>query len=461
MGLLGLRSFPYLTRRNYLYEFRHILGWSVLVGLIEGGQFPAILIANTFHGGATAIAIANATPFAAFSFSLMWGMLCAGRSKVMLMSGFCACAALCVGLSGFALPTPGGMVWFIALIALAQISLSGVVTVRSALWKSNYPQACRGRMTAGLQATRFLIAVLVTLVAASMCDANPLAYRFILPVGALFGLVSLWPLKRIHVRGERSSLKSKPHGDVESGGTSQKASLDSTTALSLARTARQVTRILRGDKLFARYCVAQFLIGIANLMTIPIVVLVITRNLSVSSTSVFWVSTALIAALPTLVRLGSLARWGRLFDRLGVIRYRVINVTNWILSLGLGMAATMVVMTHPAPRPAVFLIAISLFVLRGIANGLAQAGGTLAWNLGHLDFAPPEDAEIYMGIHVSLAGLRGLIAPFAGVWLWNSIGWPVWLISLALASASLLIFYSMRNENPRNRQNSPSKQADR
>ena len=48
-----------------------------------------------------------------------------------------------------------------------------------------------------------------------------------------------------------------------------------------------------------------------------------------------------------------------------------------------------------------------------------------------------------MGIHVFLAGVRGLIAPLAGMWLWTVIGWPVWLIALGLALSGLWVYASL------------------
>jgi hypothetical protein len=49
------------------------------------------------------------------------------------------------------------------------------------------------------------------------------------------------------------------------------------------------------------------------------------------------------------------------------------------------------------------------------AGHAAFAGGKLGWNLGHNDFASDDQSTLYMGIHVTLTGVRGLIAPLAGV----------------------------------------------
>lgn len=56
-------------------------------------------------------------------------------------------------------------------------------------------------------------------------------------------------------------------------------------------------------------------------------------------------------------------------------------------------------------------------VITGIVNG----GGNLAWQLGHNDFAPRDQIATYMGIHVTLTGVRGAFAPFLGMALY--LGW--------------------------------------
>ena len=53
--------------------------------------------------------------------------------------------------------------------------------------------------------------------------------------------------------------------------------------------------------------------------------------------------------------------------------------------------------------------------------GLARGGGSLAWNLGHNDFASQKLLAAYMGAHVTLTGIRGAVAPFVGILLY--LGW--------------------------------------
>ena len=61
------------------------------------------------------------------------------------------------------------------------------------------------------------------------------------------------------------------------------------------------------------------------------------------------------------------------------------------------------------------------FACRDAVTRMTKAGGVLGWNMGHHDFATPEKANQYMGLHVSLTGVRGLLAPLIGVWIYQGI----------------------------------------
>lgn len=52
-------------------------------------------------------------------------------------------------------------------------------------------------------------------------------------------------------------------------------------------------------------------------------------------------------------------------------------------------------------------------------RGIGFGGGVLAWNLGHQDYAPIEQSGRYMGLHVTLTGIRGLIAPAFGMGIYT------------------------------------------
>ena len=59
--------------------------------------------------------------------------------------------------------------------------------------------------------------------------------------------------------------------------------------------------------------------------------------------------------------------------------------------------------------------------ISALVLGVGIGGGMLGWNLGHNDFAPEERVADYLGLHVSLTGLRGLAAPLIGVWFYHAL----------------------------------------
>lgn len=446
MDVLRVRSIPFMARRTYFQELRHLLAWSVLVGLVEG-QFAGIVVAKTFHGGNLLITIATTTPTAAYLFSLTWGMLCVGRPKMRLFMLLGTGVALLAGTVGVAPPTPAGAVWFIVQMAAAQALQAGVVTVRSALWRSNYPRAYRGLITGRLEALRFVIALVTVLGAAHLCDRDPLSYRLVYPVAGTLGVIGVALLSPMRVRGERRELRRRAKTDsIEDVYETHMEPFSLTALLSPGHVFRRMIAVLRKDPRFTRYCVAQSFTGVANLMTVPVVVAVVAQDLDLGDAWGFWISTALIQALPNLCRVGSIGRSARYFDRVGVLKLRVVNVSCWVGSLTFGLAATILALGGEGMGATNLIMAVALFALRGFLAGLAFGGGAIAWNIGHLDFVKSAEAEVYMGIHVFLTGVRGLIAPAVGMWLFAVTGWFVWVVAIGSALCSLVMYSRLASE---------------
>ena len=94
--------------------------------------------------------------------------------------------------------------------------------------------------------------------------------------------------------------------------------------------------------------------------------------------------------------------WARLFDGSHVVVYRARQ--GWALVI-----ATMIMCL------ATFTGWLPLLWIGAIMLGAAYAGANLGWNLGHNDFASIGRAQHYMGVHVTLTGVRGAIAPPLGI----------------------------------------------
>lgn len=439
MDIFGVRRAPFLARRNFHYEIRHLLAWGVVAGVVEG-NFASVVAAKTFHGSNLLVLAAATTPVASHLASLLWGMLAIGRPKIRVFTFCAAGVTLFVGSIALTPATPWGGWIFVSQMAAAQFFMTGVVTVRSALWKSNYPKEVRGQIAARLQIVRAVTRMLAVALAAVAFDVDPSVYRWVYPAVAVAGVIAIWLLQKISIRGEERELRQRQNGRLvnQDGNLIQPYTL--TALLSPKGLIGGACRILRTDVRFRNYCIAQMFAGCANLMVRAVVVTELAKQLLVNMPAEYWISSVLLEILPLLLMLITAGRFARYYDRVGVLRFRVMQGWCWAFTILCGMFGSLVMARADWIGPWYVIIAVGWYISYSILYGLSAAGGSIAWYIGHLHFAKAGDAEAYMGIHVSLTGLRGLVMPALGMTLWAAMGWGVWAVAVALSITALASF---------------------
>ncbi len=316
---LDFESLPRLTRHTYRLEVVHLTLWAGLVAMLEGG-IASVIVAKTFHGSAWQISVVRATPVVTNMLSIAWGVMAVTRPKIPLLTMACGGAAIAMACTAL---VPAGYAWsgwmFAGQMVLARIFLSGVATLRTAIWKVNYPADVRGRLAGRLQ-LRGTVSRLVTIYLASwvldldpakenlllparlidylglnpaasylhaphlLVDwGGPMAYRWLYPLLSLVGAVAILLLQFIHVRGDRSlnraMLQKRQLGPI----TPRARAIEPyslTAILSPAlRPLHHMVEILRRDKAFRVYQIAQMFSGAANLLIDPILVIIFVREL--------------------------------------------------------------------------------------------------------------------------------------------------------------------------------------
>ncbi len=160
-------------------------------------------------------------------------------------------------------------------------------------------------------------------------------------------------------------------------------------------------QILRTDRKYARYQLHQFTSGVAAMMLEPALVYLVSKQLGAS----YVVSIGIIMIIPFAMNLITLPLWGRYLDKVHVAEFRARQNAMWVLGV--------LIMFWGALTGSLAWIAAGRLV-----NGIVNGGGSLAWQLGHNDFAPRDQLAAYMGIHVTLTGVRGAFAPFLGMALY-------------------------------------------
>jgi hypothetical protein len=418
-----------LTRRNYVVELRHLALWGFVTGGVEG-TIASVVAAKTFAAPGLLTSVVFAIPIVVNVFNLAWGLLIRGHRRIRTYA--CLAAAALVMVGSIAL-TPAGRPWsawvFAAQIAGTHFFLSGMLTLRTTMWRANYSRIYRAQVAGRLYMLNVMLSVFTTALLSVLFDRNPDYYRFVYPVAVLLGALSLLPLRRMRVRGERAErrrFRARAARGREGDGAASR----------VWSGVKEAAAILRDDRRFAGYMKAMFLLGSANFFTDPVLVNILARREGFS----YYSSTFLMYQLPIVVLLISIRFWSKLFDHVGVLRFRVSNSLVWASSYtGLIVAMAMLELNGRG----FYVAAIALLVVARVFNGMARGGGDLAWNIGHLHFATEHQTELYMGIHLGLTGLRGLTMPALG-WLANHyLHWGSFVISLSLVLTSFVLFRRM------------------
>ena len=204
--------------------------------------------------------------------------------------------------------------------------------------------------------------------------------------------------------------------------------------------------VLKRDHLYRRYMIAQFILGMSNLAAMPLFIVALGEVFTLAYTP----SLLLTHIIPITMPILSIPLWARLLDRTHIIQFRVFH--SWFF------VAANILLALGFLTDNIAVITAARFIL-----GVAFGGGMLAWTLGHHDFASREMASIYMGIHATLTGVRGAIAPYLGTLIyapvtitvgattiaWGGIGPWTFLLLAWLGSIGALLFLRLFIEQRR------------
>jgi MFS family permease len=404
---------------------REVASWALLglaLGLVEGAT-AAILIKQHFTAAADPLAVNLAVGFVSGApalsnvVSFVWANVAHGRERVRLMVVLQGVFAVLVGLVALAPRETGGLALTVLSMVGARVVWAGVLTVRAAVWSANYPRNVLARITGRIVIVSSLAVAAASAAIGWALETGAVDPRWLYGIGLAAGLAGAWLYRQMRVRRWFRLLS-----EETAAGASEPFSL------------RMLLQILRSDPAFREYMFWMGLYGGGNLALTAQLVLVFTEQLHLSSaTQIALLSVVPLATLPLFT-----PWWARLFDGSHIIVYR--SRQGWALVTA---SAVTCIATLAGWVPLLWVGALLL--------GVAYAGANLGWNLGHNDFATLGRAQHYMGVHVTLTGVRGAVAPPLGVllyqwleWLDRGAGRYALLLPLAMTAAGAYGFTRMR-----------------
>lgn len=381
-------------RRTFRLELRRAAATGVLE--TAGATFLLLIAVSHFQAGA----LSKAMLVAGGPLGLLLAPLAVSLTRAFgwrAASGAAACAAS--GAIGFAAAASfDAPAAFVAGGALGIFSLQAGIPLMTQIYQENYPAAKRGRLFSLAAMARVATASLFAWLAGWWLDMRPADYRVLMGVFAIAAVAAAWftwrcPSRTFHVETSPNPLAGWRH--------------------------------VRDDRMFRWLLASWMLMGLGNLMMLPLRVEFIANPRHGISLPPMMVA-LLVSIIPSLTNFTFALFWGRLYDTMNFFLLRIILNGCFMLAI------------------AAFFLSPGMhgFVTGSFLFGMAASGGNVAWSLWVTKIAKPERVAEYMGVHTFLTGVRGLAMPFVSFWLIESWSFQsiTWLaLALMLAASVMLV----------------------
>lgn len=420
---------PYLARRPYALETASVASFAVALAVIESGVL-AVFAKQTFAGIVPerplnfAVALLGSMDALANILSFAWSNLSHGRPKIPWINALQVGVLLCIAALSVAPRTPLGLVMLVACALAARTCWSGMITIRPTVWRANYPPATRASLVGRLSRLQVLIVAVVAAGLGLAADRGLSLFHLCSLIACAVGAYAVILTRRVRVRREGRLLRDERAGP---------------RILPPWQGPLIVLQVLSRDRWYARFMAALFVLGLGNLMLTPIIAISLRERFQLE----YFASILIASTLPAATQAFAIPLWAKMLDRSHVVHFRAIH--SWV-----SVVACVLYILAAAFRR------IEIAALGGVIQGIALGGGAVAWNLGHVDFSPPSQTSHYMATHVTLNGVRGLIAPFAAVGIYEfarAHRFPpdiaVYLTSLLITAIGAWMFVDLRRRmNP-------------
>jgi hypothetical protein len=190
------------------------------------------------------------------------------------------------------------------------------------------------------------------------------------------------------------------------------------------------------DACFRRTLIAWMLMGVGNLVMLPLRVEMLARP-QISGNWTPADIALLTAVLPNIARICTSRFWGWAFDRMDFFALRGILNAGFALAILAFFAGD----------------SLAWMTVGAVLYGVSGAGGDVVWSLWVTKLAAPEKVADYMAVHTLLTGIRGVLAPVAAFhaihrFSFESIGW---FCAVLILFANAVLWPEMRFRSPAKR----------
>ena len=288
--------------------------------------------------------------------------------------------------------------WFALFVVVGYIFRSALLPFLTSIYGDNYPQDQRGRYFSKALVLSVAMAAVAGFFGSSLLEIDIGYYSWIFTILGLAAFGKAWAIHSMPTQAIEENTHQHPLGNL---------------------------KYVVQDRSFGYVLFTWFIMGFANLWTLPLRVDYITSAQYGIEGSALFVA-LVITIIPETLRVLFIPFWAHCFDRMNFVVLRM--ALNILFAAGVGLF---------------FISKDTTWICLGSGLiGIAFAGGSIAWNLWVTKYAPPGKTAAYMSVHVFLTGVRGTIGPLIGYWAAGLMGTTqVGLLSSAmmLVATAMLI----------------------
>lgn len=283
--------------------------------------------------------------------------------------------------------------WLFALvIILSLLFRAPIISAQSAIFRTNYPPALRSYALSVPMAFQMGANALFAWQGGRMFDKNE---DWVIPfflIAAGLGILGAWSFNRVRV-DPAAAAAIPPSSEPERG--------------YFDGIAHQFRGLLRNPAFF-RYQLSYMFFGAGSVAVGAILPFYLQEDFGASHEQ----ATGAINVVPMFTIALTLPLWGWILDRSNPLVMRAVTTGVWAIT------------------PLMLLYVTTMKGVYGaqLIQGIVWSGSTLIWWLGVNYFARAHEVANLMSLHQTLTGIRGVFAPFMGVWLGHLIGYRASMI---------------------------------
>jgi len=413
-----------LNRRERVSYRLHLI-YSICEGVIEGVfLLSSFVFVKTLLGGDYQISILFQSMVGIYIVSLFaneWISRVENLKRMLVVSGFATRLPLFLFLF-FGTGAPGKEffhILYLCIFALFYSSRTFVFPVINLFLKQAYRQENFGELYGRASTYRKSVIIASTFLFGLLSDYDAFAFRYVFPLCGVLGIVSVFIFTRIPYRLPTAELKRR--GVVET----------------VRDVVAKMFRIGRSNVPYLHFELSFMLYGVGFMLTFPVITIYFDDTLQLNYSSVSFYQYYF-----NLLSVFMLPFFGKLMGRIDPRSFGAITFSAMCL-----FVLSFIVSYYWPDSDSIFGVQIHWALLAGYSfYGVFMASNTMLYHVGSSYFCEKEHAGLYQSLHLSLTGVRGLVFPLAGVWVYQTFGF-VACFSVAATSLMLgvgVLLYSKR-----------------